>query len=59
MEKVTFVVREQRDREHDPIIGIVHFDTLGDAFQDGSQVTRWYPIVRVLSSRLVYAVTLA
>ena len=45
MERVTFVVREERDREHDPVLGIVEFKTLGEAFQDRSEVVKWYPLV--------------
>lgn len=45
MEKITFVVREERDRERDPILGIVEFKTLGEAFLERSEVVKWYPLV--------------
>lgn len=45
MEKVTFVVREERDRERDPILGIVEFKTLGEAFHERSEVVKWFPLV--------------
>lgn len=40
---VTVVVRDQRYREHDPILGLVPLK-LSDLFQTSSQVTRWYPL---------------
>ncbi|EFR03857.1 meiotically up-regulated 190 protein [Nannizzia gypsea CBS 118893] len=40
---VTVAVRDQRNREHDPILGIVPLK-LSDIFQASSQVTRWYPL---------------
>lgn len=40
---VTVTVRDQRNREHDPILGIVPFK-LSDIFETSSQVTRWYPL---------------
>lgn len=42
--KIVFVIKDERDREHDPIIGIVSLP-LKDVLKDGCQVTRWYPIV--------------
>lgn len=40
---VTVTVRDQRYREHDPILGVVPLK-LSDIFQTSSQVTRWYPL---------------
>ncbi|KAJ5595279.1 uncharacterized protein N7459_001487 [Penicillium hispanicum] len=40
---VTVTVRDQRYREHDPILGVVPIK-LSDLFQTTSQVTRWYPL---------------
>jgi hypothetical protein len=39
MAKLVFVVRDERDREHDPILGIVTM-RLEDVFSDRSQFTR-------------------
>ncbi|KAA8648731.1 hypothetical protein EYZ11_004240 [Aspergillus tanneri] len=40
---VTVTVRDQRYREHDPILGVVPLK-LSDLFETSSQVTRWYPL---------------
>ncbi|KAF3481358.1 uncharacterized protein GIQ15_04117 [Arthroderma uncinatum] len=40
---VTIAIRDQRHREHDPILGIVPLK-LSDILQASSQVTRWYPL---------------
>lgn len=40
---VTVTVRDQRYREHDPILGVIPLK-LSDLFQTSSQVTRWYPL---------------
>lgn len=40
---VTVTVRDQRNREHDPILGVVPL-RLTDVLQTSSQVTRWYPL---------------
>jgi len=40
---VTVTVRDQRYREHDPILGVVPLK-LSDIFENRSQVTRWYPL---------------
>ncbi|KAJ5899684.1 hypothetical protein N7495_004428 [Penicillium taxi] len=40
---VTVTVRDQRYREHDPILGVVPIK-ISDLFQTSSQVTRWYPL---------------
>ncbi|KAJ5544269.1 hypothetical protein N7513_007080 [Penicillium frequentans] len=40
---VTVTVRDQRYREHDPILGVVPLK-LSEIFQTASQVTRWYPL---------------
>ncbi|KAJ5815138.1 hypothetical protein N7474_006915 [Penicillium riverlandense] len=40
---VTITVRDQRHREHDPILGVIPLK-LSDIFQTSSQVTRWYPL---------------
>ncbi|ORY26686.1 hypothetical protein BCR39DRAFT_540429 [Naematelia encephala] len=42
--KIVFVVRDERDREHDPILGLVSM-RLKDAFAERSQFTRWFPLV--------------
>lgn len=40
---VTITVRDQRMRQHDPILGVVPLK-LSDILQTSSQVTRWYPM---------------
>ncbi|EEP80240.1 conserved hypothetical protein [Uncinocarpus reesii 1704] len=40
---VTVAVRDQRYREHDPILGVVPLK-LSEILQSRSQVTRWYPL---------------
>ncbi|KAL4990581.1 hypothetical protein BDW68DRAFT_154012 [Aspergillus falconensis] len=40
---VCVTVRDQRYREHDPILGVVPLK-LSELFQTSSQVTRWYPL---------------
>lgn len=40
---VTITVRDQRQREHDPILGVIPLK-LSDILQTSSQVTRWYPL---------------
>lgn len=40
---VTVTVRDARNRQHDPIIGVVTLK-LSDVLQTSSQLTRWYPI---------------
>lgn len=40
---VTVTVRDQRYREHDPILGVVPIK-LSELLQTSSQVTRWYPL---------------
>lgn len=40
---VTVTVRDQRNREHDPILGVVPLK-LSDILTKSSQVTRWYPL---------------
>ncbi|KKY18537.1 putative meiotically up-regulated protein [Phaeomoniella chlamydospora] len=40
---VTVTVRDQRYREHDPILGVVPLK-LSDILTTSSQVTRWYPL---------------
>lgn len=40
---VTVTVRDQRNREHDPILGVVPL-RLSDLLTTSSQVTRWYPL---------------
>lgn len=42
--KITFVVRDDRNREHDPIIGLVSL-RLKDVLKDKCQFTRWFPLV--------------
>ena len=40
---VTVTVRDQRNREHDPILGVVPL-RLSEILSTSSQVTRWYPL---------------
>ncbi|KAI9839590.1 MAG: hypothetical protein M1819_002216 [Sarea resinae] len=40
---VTVTVRDQRYRQHDPILGVVPL-RLSDILQTSSQATRWYPL---------------
>jgi hypothetical protein len=40
---ITVTVRDQRMREHDPILGVISLK-LSDILQSSSQVTRWYPL---------------
>ncbi|RAH71540.1 C2 domain protein [Aspergillus aculeatinus CBS 121060] len=40
---VTVGVRDQRYRQHDPILGVVPLK-ISDLLQTSSQVTRWYPL---------------
>jgi hypothetical protein len=40
---VTVTVRDSRNREHDPILGVVPLK-LSDVLDASSQVTRWYPL---------------
>ncbi|KAH6605063.1 c2 domain-containing [Trichoderma cornu-damae] len=40
---VTIAVRDSRNREHDPIVGVVPLK-LSDIMQTSSEVTRWYPL---------------
>lgn len=40
---VTVTVRDQRHRQHDPILGIVPLK-LSEILSTSSQVTRWYPL---------------
>ncbi|KAM0473445.1 hypothetical protein ACHAPX_008192 [Trichoderma viride] len=40
---VTVGVRDSRNREHDPLIGVVPLK-LSDIMQTSSEVTRWYPL---------------
>jgi Ca2+-dependent lipid-binding protein len=40
---VTITVRDSRNREHDPILGVVPLK-LSDVLDTSSQVTRWYPL---------------
>jgi Ca2+-dependent lipid-binding protein len=40
---VTVAVRDSRNREHDPILGVVPL-RLSDILQTSSQATRWYPL---------------
>jgi Ca2+-dependent lipid-binding protein len=40
---VTITVRDSRNREHDPILGVVPLK-LADVLDTSSQVTRWYPL---------------
>ncbi|WPH03183.1 meiotically up-regulated protein [Acrodontium crateriforme] len=40
---VTVTVRDSRNRQHDPILGVVPLK-LSDILETSSQVTRWYPL---------------
>ncbi|TKA32803.1 hypothetical protein B0A50_01028 [Salinomyces thailandicus] len=40
---ITVTVRDSRNREHDPILGVVPMK-LSDILETSSQVTRWYPL---------------
>ncbi|RMZ74209.1 c2 domain [Pyrenophora seminiperda CCB06] len=40
---ITITARDQRNREHDPILGVVPLK-LSDILETSSQVTRWYPL---------------
>ncbi|PYH87427.1 C2 domain protein [Aspergillus ellipticus CBS 707.79] len=40
---VTVSVRDQRYRQHDPILGVIPLK-ISDLLQTSSQVTRWYPL---------------
>jgi Ca2+-dependent lipid-binding protein len=40
---VTVTIRDSRNREHDPILGVVPL-RLSDILQTSSQATRWYPL---------------
>lgn len=40
---VTVAVRDSRNRQHDPIIGVVPLK-MSDVMQTASEVTRWYPL---------------
>ncbi|KAL7624375.1 hypothetical protein AAE478_005939 [Parahypoxylon ruwenzoriense] len=40
---ITVTVRDSRNRQHDPIIGVVPLK-ISDLMQTSSQVTRWYPL---------------
>lgn len=40
---ITVTVRDQRNREHDPILGVVPLK-LTDILETSSQVSRWYPL---------------
>ena len=55
---LTVTVRDQRMREHDPILGIVPLK-LSEIFQTSSQLTRWFPLdagmVRCPSSEVLIA----
>lgn len=42
--RIVFVVRDERDRERDPVIGLAAFQ-LADIFRSASQVTRTFPLV--------------
>ena len=39
----TITVRDQRNRQHDPILGVVPLK-LSEILESSSQVTRWYPL---------------
>ncbi|WVQ72521.1 hypothetical protein IAR50_002078 [Cryptococcus sp. DSM 104548] len=41
--KIVFVVRDERDREHDPILGLIELD-LKSILSKTSNITRWFPL---------------
>lgn len=49
---VTITVRDQRHRQHDPILGVVPLK-LPEILQTSSQVTRWYPLDGGIVSRIL------
>lgn len=51
---VTVTVRDQRHRQHDPILGVVPLK-LSDILQTTSQVTRWYPLDGGIVSLIVHS----
>jgi hypothetical protein len=42
--RIVFVVKDARDREHDPTLGIVNLQ-LKDVLRDRCQITHWYPLL--------------
>jgi hypothetical protein len=40
-ERVTIVIKDERDRERDVILGVIDFPTLADIFTDSSSTTRY------------------
>lgn len=40
---VTVTVRDQRNREHDPILGVIPLK-ISEILETSTQVTRWYPL---------------
>ena len=50
---VTVTVRDQRYRQHDPILGLVSL-RLSELFSTKSQVTRWYPLDGGIVSTLIF-----
>ena len=40
---MTVTVRDQRHRQHDPILGVVPLK-VSEILSSSSQVTRWYPL---------------
>lgn len=53
---VTVTVRDQRHREHDPILGVVPLK-LSEILSSSSQVTRWYPLDGGIVSRYTQTIT--
>ena len=51
---VTITVRDQRNREHDPILGIIPLK-LSEVLETSTQVTRWYPLDGGIVSDIIYS----
>ena len=47
---ITITVRDQRYRQHDPILGVVPLK-VSEILASSSQVTRWYPLDGGIVSR--------
>lgn len=53
---VTVTVRDQRYRQHDPILGVVPLK-LSEILSSSSQVTRWYPLDGGIVSQNIQSIT--
>ena len=52
---VTITVRDQRNREHDPILGVIPLK-VSEILETSTQVTRWYPLDGGIVSNEVYII---